>query len=310
MEPLIDWLMTTSPEVAPIDSLEIWWQRHLAMSQRFGEPIDLAIAAGFAADRLGYAFSSGYQAAGTAMFGSDPRGPRPAALCATERGSAHPRNIETTLTHEVDGWRLSGEKSFVTLGTFATRLLIVATEGKGDDGRNRLRVASIDVRDGVAIQPLPRAPFVPEIPHASVTLDAVRVADEEVFDGDGYTRFLKPFRTVEDVHVHGALLGWLIQVSRRNWPPQITEQLLACSITIRALAAVSPSSSAGHIGLAGAMGRVRALLEEIEPRWSEVDVELRSRWERDRALLKVAGKARAKRRETAWRALGSEVDLT
>lgn len=303
MHALLDWLMHWSTEAEPTDSLEAWWENHVELAKTFPTAIELATAGGFIADRLGYAFASGYQAAGTAMFGADPSAPRPCAFCATENGSAHPSAIETKLESTRDGYQLDGEKSFVTFGTFARRLFIVASEGRDGDGRNRLRVVEISVRKGVTVKPLPPGPFVPEIPHASVRLDAVVVKPVEVLDGDGYTRFLKPFRTVEDIHVHGALLGYLLRISRAAWPNEITEQLLACITTVVGLASVAPTAVAGHVALGGTMARVRELLERIEPLWSEVSDAERQRWERDRALLKVAGKARAKRLEAAWRHL-------
>lgn len=298
MDRLLKWLMTQPPEAEGIASLEDWWARHRGLASAFHASIALAVAGGFVADRLGYAFASGYQAAGAHIFGAEPR---PLALCATENGSAHPRDIQTTLRRDGDGWRLVGAKSFVTLGSFAERLVIVASVGVADDGRNRLRLVGVDARDGLVVTPLPEGPFVPEIPHASVTFDGVRVADDEIFEGDGYTRYLKPFRTVEDVHVHGALCGWLLSLSRRHWPHEVTEALLASIAAIHALADVDPASSAGHIALGGAMGRVRSILDEIDTLWASVDVATRERWERDRALLKVAGRARDQRLKSAWR---------
>jgi hypothetical protein len=303
MEELISFVMETPPVRRPITSLEQWWKGHCALAERFASPIELAIAGGFVADRLGYAFGSGYQAAGAALLGLQATETTPTAFCATEDGSAHPKDIATTLTRDGDRWLMSGRKSFVTFGSFATRLLVVATEGTDAEGRNRLRLANIDTRPGVALEELPTMPFVPEIPHATVMFDEVAVSDDEVLEGDGYSRYLKPFRTVEDVHVHGALLGWLTAISRRFWPKPITERLLASMSAIHALSRVSPTSLAGHIALDGAMTQVRETLDVIEPHWEEVDEELRTRWERDRKLLRVAGSARAKRLEAAWRRL-------
>ena len=41
------------------------------------------------------------------------------------------------------------------------------------------------------------AAFVPEISHAEVELDRVKVSDADVLPGDGYDDYLKPFRTIE-----------------------------------------------------------------------------------------------------------------
>ena len=83
-------------------------------------------------------------------------------------------------------------------------------------GRNALRMVRVPTdAPGVTLAPS-SAPFVPEIPHAEVTLDHVHVATDAVLPGDGYTEYVKPFRTVEDAHVHAALLGYLIGIARRH----------------------------------------------------------------------------------------------
>ncbi len=56
-------------------------------------------------------------------------------------------------------------------------LLVVASVGADAEGRNRLRVARVpSTRAGVTLEEAPPLPFVPEIAHARVTLDAVAVA--------------------------------------------------------------------------------------------------------------------------------------
>ena len=53
----------------------------------------------------------------------------------------------------------------------------------------------------MTIEDRPPTPFAPEIPHARITLANVTVRDEDVLPGDGYARYLKPFRTIEDTFV-------------------------------------------------------------------------------------------------------------
>ncbi len=298
-------LLSASCKPESMDSLQAWWRAHGVAAARFEEPIDVALAAGLSADRLGYAFASGYQCAGRAMFGpqlGDRNGM--AALCATESGGAHPRAIETQLSRDQGGQlRLDGAKAFVTLGQAAELLLVVASEGVDEAGRNRLRVVAVDAsRQGVQIRAIDTVAFVPEIPHGSVTFRSVAVADHELLEGDGYTRYLKPFRTVEDCFVHAGLLGWLMRIARTSeWPSDSQEAIVAQVVTIRGLALADPSSPATHIALAGALTQSELLIERLEPNWQSVDVEHKQRWERDRMLLEVAGRARSARRQAAWR---------
>jgi alkylation response protein AidB-like acyl-CoA dehydrogenase len=111
----LEHVLTASHEVLVVESLETWWRRHAALAATFEPPVELALVGGFAADRLGYAFASGYAAASRALF---PGSARPAALAATEVGGVHPRAIATRLSERDDGWQLDGEKTFVTLGSF------------------------------------------------------------------------------------------------------------------------------------------------------------------------------------------------
>ncbi|QSQ18751.1 acyl-CoA dehydrogenase family protein [Pyxidicoccus parkwayensis] len=308
MNDVLHFLLSESPEPQALDSVDAWWLRHLELMPRFTAPADLALAGGFRADRLGFAFASGYHAAHRSLFPMLP-GDKPCALCATEPGGAHPSAIQTKLTDTGSGWKLSGAKTFVTLGTRAELLLVVATEGQDAQGRNRLRMVAVDAkRSGVHVAALPELPFVPEIPHAELTLEDVAVASNEVLPGDGYARYLKPFRTVEDCHVHLAALGWLFQVARRSgWPEPLREELLALAVMMRGLAQADPADSTTHLALGGALALAKQAIEKCEPLWAQTDATTRERWARDKKLLDVAGKVRAKRLEAArQRASGSK----
>ncbi|MFL5344444.1 MAG: acyl-CoA dehydrogenase family protein [Hyalangium sp.] len=308
MDEILRFLLTTPPpQPGSLLTLEAWWQQHLGLASRFPTPVDLALAGGFMADRLGFAFASGYHAALRCLFPRmtpDHRG----ALCATEESGAHPNAIQTRLSGEGGSLRLSGTKAFVTLGTAADTLFVVASEGQDEQGRNRLRVVMIDSqREGVHLTALPPTPFVPEVPHAVLELRDVAVSPEEVLPGDGYTRYLKPFRTTEDCHVHAALLGWLLQVARRSgWPERIQDEALALAVTFRGLAQEEPSSPAVHVALGGALELCRRLVSSVEEQWPQVDAQTRELWERDKPLLGVAGKARAKRLEVARQRLAGK----
>jgi hypothetical protein len=176
---------------------------------------------------------------------------------------------------------------------------VVATTGTGDDGKNRLRVVRVPANaPGVTLR-VAAAPFVPEIPHAEVELVDVAITDADVLPGDGYDAYLKPFRTIEDVHVHGALLGYLIGVARRrSMPRDLVETLATLAIATRALAEADAKSEATHVALAGLIAFVTAAVAQVEAHWSSDDE--RTRWDRDRPLLRVASAAREARRERAW----------
>ncbi|WP_410871584.1 acyl-CoA dehydrogenase [Nocardia sp. A7] len=294
---VFDFLLTAAPADPVSAEFAADWVRHRARSHDFASSLDRAAIAGFDSAGTGLAFLGGYQEALHALVPSLDSAEL-SSMCATEAAGARPSTMTTAVT--ADGV-VSGTKSFATLGAFADRFLVIARSGTQPDGRPMLRAVLVPAGARVAVTPLPALPFAPEIPHATVTFDA---APGALLPGDGYTDFLKPFRTVEDLHVVAAVLGQLVRVARlAQWPAEPVEQLLALFAGVRGVGAEDPSSPGVHIALGGLFARLTALRAELEPLWAPVDPEVRRRWERDAPLLGVAGKVRAARLATAWRAL-------
>lgn len=263
-----------------------------ALRETAGTTVERAVVGGARADRAGFAFALGYSAALEALAGEGS-----AAFCVTEEGGNHPRAIETRL---VDG-RVTGVKAWATLADRAEHLLVVARDGSDAAGRPRLRVVRVR-RDapGVTLAPA-TASFVPEIAHARLTLDGV---PGEVLPGDGYDDYVKPFRTVEDIHVHGALVGYLIGAARlHGFARGLIERLAAVAAALVALGGCDARAPATHVALAGALALSTGLIAELEAAWASVPDEEWTRWQRDRAILQVAGRARGERLVRAWQAL-------
>lgn len=298
MDTLLEYLVTEPPESAAVTSVSDAWERHQRLLSRFGTPVDLAAAAGFGVDRLGFAFLSGYRAALQTLLPDLPSD-RMVALCATEAGGGHPRAIQTVYS----AGTVTGTKSFVTLGSHAQLLIVVAGTGTNSDGRNQLVAVTVDpAKPGVHLEDRPPLPFAPEVPHAVLTLDGVQV--DEVLPGDAYRRYVKPFRTVEDSHVLAAAVGWLVSVARRsNWPADTVERMLAVLAAVRSVATAEPSSPGVHIALGGVFRQLADVLADAENYWAQTDFDIGANWERDRPLLSIAGTVRARRLETAWRSV-------
>jgi len=297
-------VLLTAPLEARIASVAAL-KEHAARWAGGGDTVDRAALGGLAAAGVGWAFACGYEAALAKLDPELARGAAVMALCATEQGGGHPRAIRTTLTPAPGGGhRLAGTKSWVTLGADAEVLLVVATTGVDAQGRNRLRVARIPAsRPGVRLEPGGATPFAPEIAHACAVFDAVPVADDELLPGDGYDALLKPFRTIEDVHVLAAVLGWALGVARASaWPRAFLDEGVGLVLLLRTLGAADPSSPATHVTLEGALAAVKRLLDAAP--WDTAAAGVRDAWARDRPLLDVASTVRAARHDAAWRALG------
>jgi hypothetical protein len=285
------------------DSLASWWKATEDQRNGFDTPVDRALLGGALADRVGFAFVGGYQAALESLFGATPG---ITSLCVTEAAGNRPQDITTTLKETANGFVVTGRKKWATGGPLAQTLLVAASTGTDDLGRNHLRMVRIPTSaKGVKIIPA-TVSFVPEIPHAEVELDGVIAPAADVLPGDGYADYIKPFRTVEDAHVHAALLGYVIGVARRiKVARDLIEQLLAAALAIRNVALADPRSPATHIALAGSLSQIAHVVGEVELRWEDSEGPEWTRWLRDRAIFRVAGAARAARREKAW----SLVDL-
>ncbi len=304
VDALLSHLLGPMPVPVRVDSIEALDAASQRSEEAVSSSIERAILSGFAADRLGYAFAGGYRAALTRLV---PGVARRACLAATEDGGGHPRAIRTTLREDARGhFVLDGKKSFVTLGTAAEELLVVASTGESD-GKNRLRVVRVPAtREGIVLTAGMALPFVPEIPHAEATFKNVHIAPSEALPGDGYDRYLKPFRTLEDLHVLSATVGYWLSLARRfDFGHAAVEELCALVLALCATESCDPSATGTHVALAGLFTRVRAFLAspEIQQAMTNVAPEERARFDRDWPLLRIAEKARAARLEAAWKKL-------
>ena len=86
------------------ESVADWWPRHRAIAAEHPDTVQQAIVGGFVADRLGWAFASGYQAALRALFPDAPAD-RICALCVTEADGNSPKAIKSI----AKGRRLAAE---------------------------------------------------------------------------------------------------------------------------------------------------------------------------------------------------------
>src|SRR5262245_9226843 len=210
-------LLEASPRLPSGQALEDWYGALLA---RLGEvtPFDLAVLGGMLAPTPGLAFLAGYQGALRLLWPSAPLSL--GALCVTENRSVRPADMQTRL----DGLSLHGRKDFVTAGTAADWLLVAARE---ESAGQSPRLALTVVRNGdpaVRIENLKPLPLMPDVPHARLHLQGAHC---ERLAGDGWDAYVKPFRSIEDLHVLAALCAWLYGVGRDcAWPQALQLRLL------------------------------------------------------------------------------------
>lgn len=298
-------LLTAEPRPVQAEGAKAFWEAARGRLARLSRPVDRAIVAGFLSDRVGYAFLAGYRSALQVLVPALAAGEL-ATFSVTEAGGNHPRAIATRLTRTPDGTALvSGKKRFATLGPLASSLIVVASEGKDEDGKNQLRAVWVDRgARGVTVRPMPELPFVPEVPHAEIELDRVSVEAERILSGDGYSDYVKPFRTLEDVFVHAALLGYVFGAGRRTGAPgALLERVVALLACARALSELDPRASETHVAVAGLIAQSRDLLDSDRLAAFRLEPDEQARFDRDRPLVSVASEVREKRRRRAWKTL-------
>ncbi len=290
----------------PMSDLDAWRSSWQALTASVSSPLSLALRGGFEADRLGWAFSAGYQAALRAMLPAI-EGDEIVAFGATESGGNRPRHITTTCEALPEaGWRLDGRKSWITLGAACSSLLIVARQADGDPERPQLAVLRVpaDV-PGVSLPASTPLPFIPEVPHTQCVLENVRLPASAALPGDGYSDYLKPFRTIEDLYVNLALLACTVREARaRQWPAALCARLLACVSGLAALTTQPAPSPVTHVVLDGLLAEAARLQGEAGEQLAAAEDTFATRWRRDVPLFGVAGKARVLRAQRAWERLG------
>ena len=288
------------------DDIAMWWSRVLQEEHAPARAIDRAIVAGFRADRCAGAFAGGYQAALRRLVPEGLPKDDIVSLCVTEPAGNSAKAIEARLTPRAGGYALTGQKRWSTMAPLARLLLVAAHEGMDERGRKRFKLVRVEVgAPGVTIRAMPPTKFVPEVPHAELELEDVPIDRDAPLPGDGYTAYVKRFRTIEDAHIRAAVLAYVLSAARRfGFPEDARERLTASILTMRAVALMDPDAAETHIALAGGLTTDARLLDEIEPHWDRVEEAERARWRRDRVMFgAVAGQIREARRRRAWERL-------
>lgn len=288
-------------------SINAVWDSYHGARDRGADPFFSAVRVASTVDRLGLAFAAGYSAALEHLI---PDVALPCALCVTEADGNHPRAIKASLnaSNAGSGYTLDGAKTFVTFGNMAKTLIVAARVGEQSDGKPELAVVRIPAdREGISLNELPAIPFVPEIPHARVEFHDVQVDDGERMSGDGYLDYVKPFRTVEDIHVFATASAYLLGLAKRcagsaDW----MSELCALIATLDRLRAPPSFDPGVHVALHGAIENLSRLMsrDECSKLWAGAPAEERARWKRDRKLLQVASTARGARFRKAASHLG------
>ncbi len=294
-----------------------WREMFLNLRARWEPPIDQAIAGGFESDRIGYAFAAGYQSALLQMF-SGIKNDELASICISEEGGAHPRAINTRYNDDGQGGGvLDGQKKWSTMAPVAQTLFIAAVRVTAQDDpangaasktvaqdkprKNIVMLRVAKTAAGLHVKSMPETPFTPEIMHGLTSIDGVRTKSSDLLDGDGYSRYIKPFRSIEDTFVTAACAAFMLRIGLASaWPPAVVGDLLQLLTVLRTISAADPLDPSVQLVLDSASRSMARLASTEQPQWQLVGEPQRSRWERDLPIFSVASSARAARLDSAW----------
>jgi len=290
-----------------------WFQHFLKITKHLPSTLEQAALGGRFSINMSFAFSAGYQSAIQSLFQPDAR--TLASLCITEKEGNHPKNIKSILDERKQDWQLNGSKSFITGANDATQLYIAVTTPPNPEAhskeetinqterfRPKIKILSVPANlSGIKVESMPPLPFVPDISHGTATFEHVNIQPSQVLAGDGYTQYIKPFRTHEDIHILAAILGFRIgEALNSNWSHKSIEAHLMLLSSLLSLKTENFNEPTTHLVFSGCRTQFSALVQQTDEEFKQNNPEGFSDWKRDKALLDIASKAHKVRTQRAW----------
>jgi len=310
---IVDWLLTFKNDLddSEIKNIQQWQSKIEPVISASTSSIDRAIIGGVLADRMAYAFLSGYENALQNHFTILPAQSL-AAFCVSEKGGSRPKAMKTTLSqgHNADTYILNGQKSFVTCADEAQWLIIAATLTEADKSktdmevstRPNIKLALIDANTlGLTFTVSTELPFIPEIRKGSLELKDVKVTADNILPGDGYSHYVKPFSCIESIYIMAATSAFLFRLACLfDWPKTLQEQVLSTLLNIKHLEEGDMCSPATEIMVSGVKAQLKHITETSKPLWDKLPEQHQHRLQRDCGMLLMSDKNHLTRLERAW----------
>ncbi len=304
---LLDLLLAAGDRVPECPTFADWLPEWTAVQMKRADcsPFVAGVAAALQADRLAWAFFSGYQAAIHSAFPGALSAATVAAFCVQEPGRKI-SEITTTLDEHGSDLLLQGHKGWLLAGPEDFVLFVLARRAGRSKGPGSLAVVSLPFQsDGIARGPVRAQAMVPELAHAEVSFDAVSLPASRVLPGDGYADYAKPFRVREDICVTGCALAYLFAEGRAaTWPAPWAQRCVAAIAGLESCSGLDPEDARTHIVTAGTLSFAGAVIRESEQHWRDDQIAARDRWQRDRSILDLGKEARRQRVIKSWLGMG------
>ncbi len=261
-------------------------------------PIEKAILGGFSCQQFSFAFMAGYQAALEYMFPTVAPNELK-ALCVSEEKGGHPKAIQTTL---IDN-HLNGLKTYITAGSDVEHLLILCKTDKIVNNRPQLKM--VHIPKGAENTELMNfeLSFMKEVKHGKLAMTNTPIIASQVLEGDGFSDYAKPFRTLEDICVGAAYQSMLFrQAIDHQWAENLRDQLLFNLFTFTNLLPLPLLDQNTHILLAALDNNFESILPNIESTIEATSsATFKTDWAMNKKLIGLGNKTKAARLEKARR---------
>ncbi len=185
--------------------------------------------------------------------------PRAAAVAISEpRVGAHPKLLTTRASPDGDGFRITGEKAWVSNGPSAEMFIVLAITAEHDGRKHYSALLVPRETPGVALKDMPAFHALHPSRHCGLVLDGACVPRAALLgpEGAAYDTMALPFRDVEDAVGTFTLLGAFRFLRARLRGADTDDEAAASLGAISALAAVF-AEAAEAVVMALDAGRLR-----------------------------------------------------
>jgi len=135
-----------------------------------------------------------------------------ACLAISEPGvGAHPKRLATVAETISDGFKLNGEKTYLTNAPLADLFIVIAVTGTIDEKKRFTAFLVPKNTPGFTLSAPVNFPFLRPSPHGGIVLKDCLVTPGQILGpfGQAYEGLVLPFRTVEDTLMMGPIAGGL-----------------------------------------------------------------------------------------------------
>ena len=273
------------------------------------DPFTRLVRAATLAGSQANATIAGHQAAIRRLFPTTPQD-AVTAFCVSESRGPHPRYIETKLSQSDGQWHITGEKMWGTMAPAATILYVAASSGFSD-GQNQLTMVGVHAQQASITQiPLPPERQAGAVPICDLKFERTSVHKNHLFEGDAYTKYIKPFRLIEDVFSTVAMQIALLRLGHQTGLSHARrEDLVGLIVQGHAISESGMDSTGDLLLITSYLRASQNHWERITDDWDQASEAVHQHWQPNHKILTVAARAREQRRQNAWQALGETLTI-